>query len=175
MNTQTDKNSTQKRLVQGVVRAKLNSGFVLRLANGESCYVPIKYLIGYTNEERFLRYDSIGIGGTMEVMIIGISRRPTASEVDALEYRAESALTRGASVEFYVVNVAEEGVAVRLLSPQCALGQSAYIHRAKLEDDTFEALRRECQLHSDERVGRIATVVSVRRNERSRLSVKLVA
>ena len=175
MNTQTDNSSTQKPLVKGVVRAKLNTGFVLRLADGESCFVPIKYLIGYTNEERFLRYDSIGIGDTMEAIVIGISRRPTASEVDALEYRAEMALSRGASVEFYVVNVAEEGVAVRLLSPQCAVGQSAYIHRAKLEDDTFETLRRECQLHVDERVGRIATVLSVRRNEKSRLSVKLVA
>lgn len=175
MNTQTDMGSTQKTLVKGVVRAKLNSGFVLRLANRESCYVPIKYLIGYTNEERFLRYDSIGIGDTMEVIVIGKSRRPTASEVDALEYRAERALSRDARVEFYVVNVAEEGVAVRLLSPPCAVGQSAYIHRAKLKDDTFETLRRECRLHVDERVGRIATVVSVRRNEKYRLSVKLVA
>ncbi|MBK7747712.1 MAG: hypothetical protein IPI39_10730 [Candidatus Obscuribacter sp.] len=76
MNTQTDKSSTQKPLVKGVVRAKLNTGFVLRLADGESCFVPIKYLIGYTNEERFLRYDSIGIGDTMEAIVIGISRRP---------------------------------------------------------------------------------------------------
>jgi hypothetical protein len=169
MNTQTTKRSP----VKGIVRAKLNEGFVLRLESNETCFVPIKNLIGYTNPDRYERYDLLDKGDVMEVIIGSDSRRPMASEVHALEYRAEHTLCRGASVEFYVVNATEAGVAVRLLSPEPAVGQSAYIHRTRLDDETFEVLLHDVMKAAEERVGRYGHVVSIRRNEKERLSVKL--
>lgn len=171
MNNQT----TQRSPVKGIVRAKLNEGFVLRLQNNETCFVPIKHLIGYTNTDRYERYDSLDIGNEMEVIIRSDSRRPMASEVQALEYRAEHTLSRGDAVEFYVVNATDAGVAVRLLSPEAARGQSAYIHRTRLDDETFEVLLHDVLNAAEERVGRYGHVVSITRNEKERLSVKLTA
>lgn len=157
----------------GTIRAKLNEGFALRLPNNETCFVPIGQLAGYCDEERFERYDALNIGDVIEVIVGTASRRPIASEIKALEYNAEMGLARGAVVEFFVVSSSEDGVAVRLLAPARAKGVSAYIHRSRLSAENFELLARDSKQCAEERVGHVATVASIRRNEKQRLSIKL--
>ena len=82
-------------------------------------------------------------------------------------------LVRGAVVEFFVVSWSEDGVAVRLLAPACAKGVSAYIHSSRLSVENFELLARDGKQCAEERVGHVATVASIRRNEKQRLSIKL--
>lgn len=159
--------------VTGTIRAKLNEGFDLRLADNSTCFVPIKYLIGYSNDERFERYDSLNIGDVIDVVVRGVSRRPMASELQALEYRVENSLRRDSVVEFYVTEVTDDGVAVRLLAPMQVSRQSAYIHRTKVDDETFALLMRDVAKLGAEAVGRCGNVVSIRRNDKGRLSVKL--
>jgi ribosomal protein S1 len=161
--------------VKGIVRAKLNEGFVVRFEDLQTCFVPIGNLGAYTDEERFDRYEAIEIGDEMEVVTTGASRRPIASEIKAMEYRAEQSLSRGAEVEFYVVTATPDGVAVRLLAPASAAGVSAYIHRGRLDLETYELLLQDSGKCADERVGRLATIASITRNERKRLSIKLAA
>ena len=174
MNNQTNNSQANNNLpVQGTVRAKLNEGFALRLPNNETCFVPIGQLAGYCDAERFERYDVLEIGDVMEVIVGTASRRPIASEIKAMEYNAERGLTRGAEVEFFVVTLSEDGVAVRLLSPVCARGVSAYIHRSRLNQESYETLLHDSKGCLEERVGHSATVASIRRNEKQRLSIKL--
>lgn len=174
MNSQANNSQANSNLpVQGIVRAKLNEGFALRLPNNETCFVPIGQLAGYCDAERFERYDAIGIGDVMEVVVGTASRRPIASEIKAMEYKAEMGLARGAQVEFFVVTLSEDGVAVRLLAPVCAKGVSAYIHRSRLDLESYEALLHDSKECLEERVGHWATVASIRRNEKQRLSIKL--
>ncbi|MDQ5932865.1 MAG: hypothetical protein QG574_149 [Cyanobacteriota bacterium erpe_2018_sw_21hr_WHONDRS-SW48-000092_B_bin.40] len=169
MNNQT----TLAQPVKGVIRAKLNEGFGLRLPNNETCFVPIGQLAGYSGDERFQRYDALNIGDVMEVIVGTASRRPIASEIKALEYNAEIGVVRGAVVEFFVVSSSELGVAVRLLAPACAKGVSAFIHSSRLSAENFELLARDSNQCAEERVGHVATVASIRRNEKKRLSIKL--
>ncbi len=159
--------------VTGAIRAKLNEGFSLRLSNNKTCFVPIGQLAGYCDHERFERYDALGIGDVMEVIVGKASRRPIASEVKALEYNAEMRLGLKAEVEFFVVSLSEEGVAVRLLAPAYAKGVSAYIHRSRLNAEDYELLARDSKQCAEERVGHAAKVASIRRNEKKRLSIKL--
>jgi hypothetical protein len=159
--------------VKGTVRAKLNEGFALLLPNNESCFVPIGQLAGYCDAERFERYDALDIGDVIEVIVGKASRRPIASEIKAMEYNAEMGLARGAIVEFFVVTCSEDGVAVRLLAPVCAKGVSAYIHRSRLDSEIYEALLHDSKECLEERIGHGATVASIRRNEKKRLSIKL--
>jgi len=159
--------------VQGTIRAQLNEGFSLRLPNNDTCFVPIGQLAGYCGDERFQRYDALNIGDVMEVIVGTASRRPIASEIKAMEYKAEMGLVRGAEVEFFVVTLSEDGVAVRLLSPVCAKGVSAYIHRSRLDLESYEALLQDSKSCPEERVGHGAIVASIRRNEKKRLSIKL--
>ncbi|MDP3507957.1 MAG: hypothetical protein Q8T09_08210 [Candidatus Melainabacteria bacterium] len=174
MNNQTSNSQATNNLpVQGTVRAKLNEGFALRLTSNETCFVPIGQLAGYCDAERFDRYDALNIGDVMDVIVGTASRRPIASEIKAMEYNAEMGLTRGTQVEFFVVTLSEDGVAVRLLSPVCAKGVSAYIHRSRLSQESYETLLHDSKRCLEERVGHGATVASIRRNEKQRLSIKL--
>lgn len=47
------------------------------------------------------------------------------------------------------------------------------IHRSRLSAENFELLAQDSKQCAEERVGRVATVASIRRNEKQRLSIKL--
>lgn len=159
--------------VQGVIRAKLDQGFDLRLEGRKTCFVPIERLLGASADERYERWDQLNIGDLMTVLITGASRRPMASEVAAREYMAENELSEGAEVEFFVVRADASGVAVNLLAPPSACGLSAFIFRNKIDDDDYAELVRDCLTASYERIGRRARVARIARNERRHLNIKL--
>lgn len=166
--------SNSKPPVQGIVKAKLDTGVVLNLLTGGQCFLPIEKLFGYSREERYNRYDAIYIGERIQVILSNSSnRRKMASEMQAREHRAESELHPHMDVEFFVSGENEHGICARLISPEYARGQHAFFPRHRLSDDFFALLEEDMAVDPDERVGRHAHVARMGRDGKNRLSIHL--
>jgi hypothetical protein len=160
--------------VQGIVKAILDTGVVLNLLTGGQCFLPIEKLFGYSQEERYNRYDAIYIGERIEVILSNSdNRRKMASEMQAREQRAERDLQPHMDVEFFVSGENAHGICARLISPEYARGQHAFFPKHRLSDDFFSLLEDDLTFNPEERVGRHAHIAHLGRDGKNRLSIHL--